>query len=240
MHARSEKSHRGILKDPQGFHLTPDLIDIDAIDPAPDQVMQVACRQEGGLRPMPGLPHPLFEVGQTQLRVIGREPDKIVPVTTLFARLKDKKVEFVSDAFEPPAEEAMRIFRKCSFLVANKTDLDPGGENFEALKFFYEAQLPIVPVSAATGAGLEGLRRRIFDLLRVIRAYSKPPGNKVELTDPHVLKRGANVLDIARSVHKDFAEKLAYARLWREGSFNGQMVTRDEVLQDQDVVELHI
>lgn len=159
---------------------------------------------------------------------------------TLLARLKDKKVEFVSEAYVPPAEEAVRIFRKRSFLVANKTDLDPSGENLEALKFFYEAQLPIVLVSAVTEEGLENLRRRIFDLLRVIRAYSKPPGKKVEFTDPHVLKQGANVLDIARSVHKDFAEKLAYARLWREGSFSGQMVTRDEVLQDQDVVELHI
>ncbi len=158
----------------------------------------------------------------------------------LFARLKDKRVEFVSESFLPPAEEAVRVFRKRSFLVAAKTDLDSGGENLEALKFFYEAQLPIVPISAETGDGLEPLRRRIFDLLQVIRVYSKPPGKKVDLNDPHVLRRGANVVDIARSVHKDFAEQLAYAKLWREGGYSGQMITRDQVLQDQDVVELHI
>jgi len=167
-------------------------------------------------------------------------PETPALLETLFARLKDKRVEFVPESFTPPAEEAGRVFRKRSFLIAAKTDADPGGENLEALKFFYEAQLPIVPVSAETGDGLEALRRRIFDLLQVIRVYSKPPGKKVDLNDPHVLKRGASVVDIARSVHKDFAEQLAYAKLWREGSFSGQMITRDQVLQDQDVVELHI
>jgi ribosome-interacting GTPase 1 len=167
-------------------------------------------------------------------------PDSPGLLETLFARLKEKKVEFVPEGFVPPADEAVRIFRKRTLLLAAKSDLDPAGENREALKFFFGSQLPLIPVSAETGEGLEDLRRRIFDLLHVIRAYSKPPGKKVEHDDPHVLKRGANVLDIARSVHKDFAEKLAYARLWREGSFTGQMVTRDEILQDQDVVELHI
>jgi uncharacterized protein len=167
-------------------------------------------------------------------------PDSPGLLETLFAKLKERKVEFVPDGDEPPAEEAVRIFRKRAFLAAAKSDLDPAGENLEALKFFFEAQLPIVAVSAETGEGLESLRRRIFDLLHIIRAYSKPPGKKVEQDDPHVLKRGSNVLDIAKSVHKDFAEKLNYARLWREGKFAGQMVNRDEILEDQDVVELHL
>ncbi len=167
-------------------------------------------------------------------------PETPALLETLFSRLKDKRVEFVSESFVPPAEEAGRVFRKRSLMIAAKTDADPGGESLEALKFFFEAQLPVVPLSAETGEGLEPLRRRVFDLLQVIRVYSKPPGKKVDLNDPHVLKRGASVVDIARSVHKDFAEKLAYAKLWREGAFSGQMITRDQVLQDQDVVELHI
>ncbi len=159
---------------------------------------------------------------------------------TVFGRLKDKRVEFVREETAPPPDESPRLFRKKALLLANKADLDPKGEGLEALRFFYEAQIPVLAVSAANGEGLEDLRKRIFDLLRVIRAYSKAPGKKPERLDPHILKSGSTVLDIARSVHKDFAEKLAYARLWREGSFSGQMVTRDEVLQDQDIVELHI
>jgi ribosome-interacting GTPase 1 len=167
-------------------------------------------------------------------------PDSPGLLETLFARLKEKKVEFIPETSRPAADEAVRVFHKRILLLANKADLDPSGENRDALKFFFEPQHPLVSISAETGLGLEELRRRIFDLLQVIRAYSKPPGKKIEHDDPHVLKRGANVLDIARSVHKDFAEKLAYARLWRDGQYSGQMVTRDEVLQDQDVVELHL
>lgn len=167
-------------------------------------------------------------------------PDSPGQVETLLARLKDKRVEFVDDRFVPPAEEAVRVFRKRALFLANRADLDPGGENLEALKFFFAAQLPILPVSSVSGEGVEPLRRRIFDLLQVIRVYSKAPGRKIEQNDPHVLKRGANVLDIAKAVHKDFSEKLNYARLWREGKFAGQMVNRDEPLEDQDVVELHL
>lgn len=183
----------------------------------------------------------LIKVADTAVVVADTaDPESPGMLEILFARLKDKRVEFIREDFAPPADEAVRIFRKRAFLVAAKTDLDPEGGNLEALKFFFEASLPVWAVSAASGEGLETLRRGIFDMLRVIRVYSKAPGKKAERTDPHVLGRDSNVLDVAKAVHKDFAEKLNYARLWREGSFNGQMVNRDEVLQDEDIVELHL
>jgi hypothetical protein len=45
---------------------------------------------------------------------------------------------------------------------------------------------------------------------------------------------------MARAVHKDFAEKLAYARLWRGEEYTGQMVNRDFILEDEDICELHL
>ena len=50
------------------------------------------------------------------------------------------------------------------------------------------------------------------------------------------------MIDLARAVHKDFFEKFKYARIWRPGSlaFQGQMVNRDFVLEDDDIIELHI
>ena len=41
------------------------------------------------------------------------------------------------------------------------------------------------------------------------------PGRKPDNGEPFVLKRGTTVIELARAVHKDFAEKLNYARLWR-------------------------
>jgi ribosome-interacting GTPase 1 len=54
------------------------------------------------------------------------------------------------------------------------------------------------------------------------------------------LKRGANLEDLASKIHKDFLDKLKYARVWGKHVYDGQMVQRDHVLQDRNVVELHI
>jgi hypothetical protein len=159
---------------------------------------------------------------------------------TLFAKLKEKRIEFFRDADVPPDESPMPMFRKRALLVANKKDLDSRGENLEALKFFFENRLAVIPVSAAQGEGLEELKKQIFALLHIIRVYSKAPGRKPDHEEPFVLKRGSRIIDLARAVHKDFAEKLAYARLWREGQFTGQMVNRDQPLEDEDIIELHI
>jgi ribosome-interacting GTPase 1 len=183
----------------------------------------------------------LIKVADAVLIVVDvSSPDSPSLLETLFAKLKEKRIEFVRDLDILPEESSFPVFRKKTLLVANKKDLDAGGENLEALKFFFENQLATIPISAAQGEGLEELKKQIFSLLHIIRAYSKAPGRKPDHDEPFVLKRGSRVIDIARAVHKDFAEKLAYARLWREGQFTGQMVNRDQPLEDEDIVELHI
>ena len=82
-------------------------------------------------------------------------------------------------------------------------------------------------------------RQAVFELLEVIRVYTKAPGKKLERTAPYVLKRGSRLIDLAAHVHQDFLAQLKYARLWGHGKFEGQMVNRDHVLEDKDVVELH-
>jgi ribosome-interacting GTPase 1 len=160
---------------------------------------------------------------------------------SLIAKLKEKRVEFVAEDYVPPEEgPGPPQFKKRTLLVANKKDLDAGGDHLGTLKFFYEGQLAILPVSSLLGEGLEELKKRIFSILHVIRVYSKAPGKKPDHNEPFVLKRGSTVIDMARAVHKDFAEKLAYARLWRGEEYTGQMVNRDFVLEDEDICELHL
>jgi ribosome-interacting GTPase 1 len=61
------------------------------------------------------------------------------------------------------------------------------------------------------------------------------------LEAPYVLRRGATVLDAARHVHKDFAERLKYAKLYtKDGSRDGLMVERTHVVQDEDILEFHV
>jgi hypothetical protein len=98
-----------------------------------------------------------------------------------------------------------------------------------------------VAVSAVAGHGLPGFARAVFDLLALVRVYTKVPGRKANLSAPYVLKRGATVLDAARHVHKDFAEHLKFARLFRRtGEHDGLMVERQHVVEDEDILEFHI
>jgi len=127
-------------------------------------------------------------------------------------------------------------------LIGNKLD-QPGGEgNFAALADLYQGRYAAVAVSAATGYGLDGFARAVFfDLLELVRVYTKVPGRKANLSAPYVLKRGSTVLDAARHVHKDFAEQLKFARLFRpNGEHDGLMVERLHVVQDEDILEFHI
>ncbi|MBM4444229.1 MAG: TGS domain-containing protein [Chloroflexi bacterium] len=130
--------------------------------------------------------------------------------------------------------------QKKAGIVANKVDAPGAAEGLRALESRHQGGLPTIAVSALRGQGLEELRRDVFRALDIIRVYTKVPGQKPDLRDPVVLKRGSTALDAAESVHKDFGRNLKYAQVWGSGKFAGQRVKRDCVLQDGDVIELHI
>ena len=127
------------------------------------------------------------------------------------------------------------------FLVlANKNDDENTDENLEIFCELIDEDWPLLPVSANSGRNLEQLRKILVERLRIIRVYSKAPGKDPDLTAPFVLKKGSTVEDFAGKVHKDFVQKLKVVKVWGDVVFDGQMVQRDYVLQDGDVVELHI
>ncbi len=129
---------------------------------------------------------------------------------------------------------------KPALLVANKQDAPGAEEALEILRAEYGERLPILAVSAHTASGLEGLRRAIYDGLQIVRVYCKPPGAEPSMKSPVVLRRGSTVLEMAESIHKDFARQLKFARIWGSGKFDGQRVQRDYVVQEGDIIELHI
>jgi len=128
--------------------------------------------------------------------------------------------------------------QKRALIVAAKLDARGAGERLAILREFLGDRLSVLPLSAELGTGLDALREAGFRLLDVIRIYSKPPGRKADFTAPFILKRGATVLDAAGAVHKDFVAKLRYARLWNR-AYQGQMVGRDHLLEDGDILEIH-
>jgi ribosome-interacting GTPase 1 len=162
-------------------------------------------------------------VQQLEDTVIRLEQNRIVPL-----HLQDRYTD-------------LRILQCVPFLVlANKNDDENTDENLEIFRELLEEDWPLVSASVKTGRNLETLKETLVKKLQIIRVYSKAPGKEPDLTSPFVLKEGSTVDDLASKIHKDFVAKLKVAKLWGVGVFDGQMVQRDHILRDGDVVELQI
>jgi ribosome-interacting GTPase 1 len=165
-------------------------------------------------------------------------PDMLDQVETTLHLLRESKIEL---AFQSISQNgSASLITKQTLLIGAKSELDPDEEDLNILKEFFGNRFEIHSISNQNGGGIELLRGRIFELLEIIRIYSKPPGKKVDINDPFVLRKGSTVVEAAGTIHKDFAEKLKFARIWGSEKFEGQMVHRDHVLVDGDVVEFHI
>jgi len=125
-------------------------------------------------------------------------------------------------------------------VVVNKDDDDKIDEDFEVFDELLESDLPLVPISAKNKRNLDKLSQLIFDKLEVMRIYSKRPGHEADMNNPFVLKKGSTVEDFAPKVHHDFYKNLKTARVWGRDVYDGQLVGRDHILYDKDIVELHL
>jgi ribosome-interacting GTPase 1 len=127
-----------------------------------------------------------------------------------------------------------------TLLLSNKCDTPGAADRLDMVRELFAARFPIHALDAETGHGLEEVRTALYRMLSVIRVYSKKPGKPADLESPFTCPIGSSVQHMAELVHRDFGQKLKSARIWGTGVFDGQTVTRDHVLNDKDVVELHV
>ena len=132
------------------------------------------------------------------------------------------------------------LFHKRAVFIANKADLREAQENCRDFLNKFSKIYPILCISAKENLNLDSLKREIFAILDTVRAYTKAPGKTADLDDPVILPKGSTVLDFASQIHKDFVQKLKFARIWGGEKYDGQMVQRDYVLRDGDIIELHV
>jgi small GTP-binding protein len=170
------------------------------------------------------------------LVVIDLSNDPLSQMEVIIDRLQEKKMGLWQTE---SADEEFPVTVKKALVVCNKKDLDTDVENFSILKEMYGDRLMLIAVSALEGE-LEELRLAIFRLLDIIRVYTKVPGGKPDYEDPIVLPTGSTLEEAAASVHKDFAKRMKYARIWGSGKHDGVMASRDHILQDGDIIELHV
>ena len=150
------------------------------------------------------------------------------------------KIRLIAPGEEPSGEFPVGTVFRPAIIAANKIDLPGAYDNLAIFKELYDSELPVLPISAHTGEGLEELKSRIFDLLGIVRVYSKIPGKPPDLNRPFIFKRGSTVSDMASAVHKEFVHRLRFARAWGKNKPDGAMAGRDQELVDKDIIELHV
>ncbi|TET44204.1 TGS domain-containing protein [Candidatus Aerophobetes bacterium] len=159
-------------------------------------------------------------------------------IEALVRKLEESKIKLV--AREPEVKVTQEMRYKRAIIGANKRDLPNANKRLKTLKDVYSDKFPIYSLSATSRAGLDHLKEKIYKALNIIRVYTKSPGKGADRSEPIILKKGSRVIDAARAIHKDFANKLRYARMWGSGKFEGQKVQKDHPLEDGDILEFHI
>jgi len=122
-------------------------------------------------------------------------------------------------------------------VVINKVDRLNSNEKRKLEATCRSKRLNCVFVSSLDSQGMDSLKKKIFEIMRVIRVFTKEPG-KPKNEDPVVLKSGSTVKDVAETIYKGFSTQVKETRLTGpSGKFTNQKVGMSHVLKDKDVVE---
>jgi small GTP-binding protein len=122
-----------------------------------------------------------------------------------------------------------------ALVAATKADeAQPGALDRIAAAF---PGLEVVPVSVLDDESLDAFREAVRRLTGLVRVYLRSAG-EVD-PDPVALPPPVTVLDVARSIHHELAERCRGARVWGPSArFPGQRVGRAHELADGDAVEI--
>ena len=129
-----------------------------------------------------------------------------------------------------------RVYIKCVMGI-NKVDLAKPGQ-LEAVQEMHKDYVK-VPVSAATGFGMEDLKQTLYETIEMIRIYLKPQGKEADMVEPLIVKKGNTVGEVCEVIHRDFRNNFRYAMVWgNSAKFPGQTVGLDHVVEDEDVLSI--
>jgi len=152
-------------------------------------------------------------------------------------RLKLARRELVPPGTPPIDDPA--IYALPTILLASKCDDEAADIRLEIARESFGDKYPLHIISAERGDGLPELRKTLYDLLGVMRIYTKQPGKPADMTSPFTPLIGSTVAELAGRVHRDLEDTVKSARVWGTAVHDGQTVGRDHVLNDKDIVELH-
>lgn len=185
----------------------------------------------------PGFPN-LIRNADALLLLVDLTDDPLFQMEVLLEELNGMRITVVGKGPIPSLEMGWVSLR--ALLVGNKCDVTNAIEAYQKFENRFKDRFSLLPISAKERMNFDELKKETYQLLDIIRVYTKTPGREPDLTEPVILKKGSTVEDVALSIHKDFVAKLRYAKIWGSGKFDGQMVKRNFLIHEGDVIELHI
>ena len=157
--------------------------------------------------------------------------------------IHDATVKIQGEATIDDVEDAIfegTVYRP-AVIIANKADIPNAAERIEQLKGLVEEGMKILPVSCEARSGLEKLGCEIFEMLDIIRVYTKEPNERFPSKKPFTIRKGSTILDLAKQIHSDFYKQFSYAKVWSKRlRFSPQKVGGTFTLEDGDTVEIHM
>lgn len=143
-------------------------------------------------------------------------------------------IVFREDATVEQLIDVMATNRKYipSLVVLNKVDM-------VSKEYLGKLGFEFVPVSAEKSQNVEGLKKAIFDGLKMMRVYTKPRMEEADLKEPMMMRTGATIEDACARLHRDLVRDFKYALVWgKSAKFPGQKVGLVHVLQEGDIFSI--
>lgn len=132
--------------------------------------------------------------------------------------------------------EGNRRYVKCLY-VYNKVDVCSMEEVDEIARRPYS-----IPISCYHKLNFDGLLARIWEMMGLVRVYTKKVGHKPDFGDPVVLSEdrgGTSMKHFCEMIHKSLLREFQYALVWGTSSKHmPQRVGLHHKLEDEDVVQI--
>jgi small GTP-binding protein len=117
-------------------------------------------------------------------------------------------------------------------IVINKVDLAPSIAQ-KKLPFAY------LPISAENDYNLEKVKAAIYSQLEFINIYTKRKGEKADIEEPLVVRKGTTIGGVCEKLHRDLKRDFRYAIVWGKSvKHSGQRIGLEHVLADEDIVQI--
>lgn len=173
--------------------------------------------------------------------VIDLGSDSVLEDTQAVLARFDSKTRLAAQSYLD--EDDLGVSYTATFIVLNKCDSLGADERLEMLDEYVLGKFTMerFKVSATEGTGLDDLKRRVFEVLEIVRVYTKHPKQKdPDMTKPFTIRSGQTLVEVAECVHRDMATTLKGARVWGKAVHDGTTVKPDYTPLDGDIVELHV